>query len=137
MHILKYPEICYGPVPDRERAEKELADHPLLKTTKGAMDYLDLHLNRVEDLVPKLTDKSWSFWSVLQRVKAKKSFINTTLALRMIAVWHQDNQEFLAGMADRVEEKYLADPQGVLARHFHYVTFLLRKIAKIDQGKDF
>ena len=55
------------------------------------MEYLELHLNRVQESYAVYSRRGWDFWTVLLRLKAKKTFTNTR-ALRMIMVFHHENK---------------------------------------------
>lgn len=90
------------------------------------MKYLELHLNRTEDNYAYLTAGGKDFWTVLLRLKAKKSFTNTTRALRMIMVFHHEDKELLGQMAVRIKEKQ--EQVSELVPHYSYLLRLLKKL---------
>ena len=126
MKLLEYPEIRYGPLPKVEQAQRLLLPRPDLQTPEGAMKYLELHLNRIEDNYAYLTAGGKDFWTVLLRLKAKKSFTNTTRALRMIMVFHHEDKELLGQMAVRIKEKQ--EQVSELVPHYSYLLRLLKKL---------
>lgn len=126
MKLLEYPEIRYGPLPKVEQAQRLLLPRPDLQTPEGALKYLELHLNRTEDNYAYLTAGGKDFWTVLLRLKAKKSFTNTTRALRMIMVFHHEDKELLGQMAVRIKEKQ--EQVSELVPHYSYLLRLLKKL---------
>lgn len=130
MKLLQYPEVRYGSLPKLEAAQKLLAPRPDLQALEGALDYLEMHLERVEKDYATVQRRGWDFWTVLERLKAKKSFTNTTRALRMIMVFHTKNKFLLNKMAVRIKEKL--ELGGVLAPHYEY---LLRQLALLGSSE--
>lgn len=126
MELLQYPEIRYGPLPKPEDAQKLLAPRPDLQVIEGALGYLELHLGRVEESYAALQRQGWNLWTVLSRMKAKKSFTNTTRALRMIMVFHRDNELLLNKMAMRIKEKLQLGDE--LAPHYRYLLRTLDRL---------
>ena len=126
MKYLKNPEKFYGPLLRTEKVDKMIADYPHLQNTEGALEYLEKHLGRVEENFAVLTNKDKGMWSYMLRVKAKNSFLNTTKALRVIMVYHKENEKFLGKLAARVAEKL--EEQDELAPHYSY---LLRQVEEI------
>lgn len=127
MKLLEFPEVRYGPLPKWDAAAKLLKPRPDLQELEGAMEYLDLHLNRVAESYSILQKKETGFWGFLGRLKAKKEFINTTRALRMIMVFHRENKGVLDQMAKAIKEKL--DQDDELALHYSY---LLRLLAELE-----
>ncbi len=130
MKLLQYPEIRYGPMPKVAAAQKLLGPCPDLQVLDGALKYLELHLARVEESYAVLQRKGWDFWTVLDRMKAKKSFTNTTRALRMIMVFHHEDKVLLNKMAVRTKEKLASGDE--LAPHYRY---LLRMLARLGSAE--
>lgn len=131
MKLLENPRARYGQLPPREKAAKLLAPHQWLQTREGALDYLEKHIGRVEELYSLLTEREMNMWAVLQRLKAKKQFTNTVRALRVIMVWHSDDRELLAQMKSRLEEK--REQGGGLQAHFAYLLSELQSLLQ-DSG---
>lgn len=130
MKLLQYPEIRYGPLPRLEAAQKLLDPRPDLQVLEGALDYLELHLARVEKSYATLQRKGWDFWTVTERMKAKKAFTNTTRALRMIMVFHHENKFLLNKMAARIKEKL--ELQDELAPHYRYLLRMLDQLGSSE-----
>lgn len=130
MKLLQYPEIRYGPLPRLEAAQKLLAPRPDLQVMEGAMEYLELHLNRVQESYAVYSRRGWDFWTVLLRLKAKKTFTNTTRALRMIMVFHHENKAVLDKMAARIKEKLALE--DALAPHYRYLLRLLASLGSAE-----
>lgn len=129
MNLLENPQARYGPLPKLELAEKLLAPHPHLKTRQGAMEYLEKHIARVEEVFALFSNSDSSIWAVLQRLKAGKQFANTVRALRVIMVWHGADQELLAEMKSRLEQR--RDEHSGLKEHYSY---LLTQLAALQNG---
>lgn len=130
MKLLQYPEVRYGPLPRLEEAKKLLEPRLDLQVTDGALEYLELHLARVEENYAAINSKGMDFWTVLGRIKAKKSFTNTTRAMRMIMVFHHENKYALNKMAERIKQKLeLGDD---LAPHYSYLLRLLAQLGSSE-----
>lgn len=132
MKLLDNPEVRYGPLPRLEAAQKLLDPRPDLHVSEGALEYLELHLARVEESYSILHRREKGFWSFLERLKARKTFTNTTRALRMIMVFHHENKYCLNKMAVRIKEK-LAQKDD-LAPHYSYLLRLLAKLGSSEAG---
>lgn len=130
MRLLEYPEVRYGPLPRLEAAQKLLELRPDLQGSEGAMEYLDLHIGRVEESYATLLNKDRDFWSVLDRLKAKKAFTNTTRALRMIMVFHTKNKYVLNQMAVKIKAKL--EEKDELAPHYSYLLRLLAELGSTE-----
>lgn len=130
MKLLQYPEIRYGPLPKLEAAQKLLAPRPDLQVEEGALEYLELHLNRVQESYATWKRRGQDFWAVLMRMKAKKAFTNTTRALRMIMVFHQEDKAVLDKMAVRIKEKLALEDD--LAPHYRYLLRLLARLGSAE-----
>lgn len=129
MKLLENPEVRYGPLPALEAARRLLEPRLDLQVYEGAMKYLNLHLNRVKECYGALSRAETGFW---QRFKAKAAFTNTTRALRMIMVFHQENRFVLNEMALRVkaEREVVKD----LMPHYEYLLSLLKALGSREAG---
>jgi len=87
---------------------------------------MELHLSRVEEAYADYSAKGYDFWTIIKRVKAKKTFTNTTRALRMIMVFHHENLYVLRKMADRLKEKLELGDE--LASHYSYLLSQLEEL---------
>lgn len=134
MKLLKYPEILYGPLPAIEAAQKLLENRLDLQVYEGAMEYLELHLKRVQECYATLVSRDRGFWDFWQRVKAKKAFINTTRALRMIMVFHKANRFVLNEMAIRIKKELEQDSE--LTPHYEYLLCLLKELGSREAGAE-
>jgi len=124
--LLENPEVRYGPLPRIEAAQNLLEPRPDLQVYEGAMEYLELHINRIKECYQTLQTKDRGFWAFSLRLQAKKAFTNTTRALRMIMVFHQENPFVLNQMAIRIKEELEEDTP--LAPHYHYLLRLLKEL---------
>jgi hypothetical protein len=125
MDILSNPKLRYGPLPESEQAEKMLRSHDHLHTQNGAMEYLEKHLSRVKEYYWDLADKDKNIWSVLQRLKTRKLFFNTTKALRVIMAYHKGDLDLLNRMAGRIEQEPW---DNELDNHYRYLLSLLEEL---------
>lgn len=120
MELLENPEVRYGPLPSIEAARRLLEPRLDLQVYQGAMDYLNLHLARIQECYAVITEKK-GFW---HRYKAKAAFTNTTRALRMIMVFHRDNMFVLNEMAKKIKTEM--DGVEELRPHYLYLLSLLK-----------
>ncbi|HBI57189.1 MAG: hypothetical protein PHT52_01835 [Eubacteriales bacterium] len=134
MKLLENPEIRYGPLPGIEAAQKLLEPRLDLQVYEGAMDYLELHLSRVQECYATLMSRDRGFWAFMQKLRAKKAFTNTTLALRMIMVFHQKNPFVLNQMVIRIKRELEKDNE--LKPHYEYLLRLLKKLGSREAGAE-
>lgn len=131
MKLLENPEVRYGPLPEIQGAKALLESRPDLQAYEGAMEYLELHLDRVKDCYGTIEVRGRGIFAWLQRVKARQAFTNTTRALRMIMVFHQENPFVLNQMALRIQEELGAT---ALELHYQYLLRLLNKLGSREAG---
>jgi len=134
LKLLEYPEIRYGPLPEMEAAQKLLEPRLDLQVYEGAMEYLELHLNRVQECYATLVSQDRGFWAFMLKAKAKKAFTNTTRALRMIMVFHRENKFVLNEMANRIKKELEQDSE--LTPHYKYLLRLLKKLGSREAGAE-
>ncbi|MDD4657913.1 MAG: hypothetical protein PHW26_02590 [Eubacteriales bacterium] len=132
MKLLENPEIRYGPLPRIEAAQKLLEPRPDLQVYEGAMEYLELHLKRVQECYATLMSRDKGFWAFMLKAKAKKSFTNTTRALRMIMVFHRENKFVLNQIALRLKNEL--EQGSVLKPHYEYLLRLLQELGSREAG---
>ena len=128
MKLLDNPELRYGPLPRPEAAQALLEPRPDLQTSKGALEYLELHLGRVRECLVPLAGRDRGLWSFILRNKAKAAFTNTTRALRMIMVFHRESSYVLSEMARRIREEQ--QEEKALEPHYEYLLRLLHELGK-------
>ncbi len=134
MKLLKNPEVRYGPLPRIEAAQKLLEPRLDLQVYEGAMEYLELHINRIQECFQTLQSQEKGYWAFIQRLQAKKAFKNTTRALRMIMVFHQENPFVLNQMAIRIKEEL--DRETELASHYEYLLRILKELGSREAGAE-
>ncbi len=132
MKLLKNPEVRYGPLPRIEAAQKLLEPRLDLQVYEGAMEYLELHINRIQECFETLQSVG-RYWTI-QKLQAKKAFTNTTRALRMIMVFHQENPFVLNQMAIRIKEEL--DRETELASHYEYLLRILKELGSREAGAE-
>lgn len=130
MKLLENPEVRYGPLPRIEAAQKLLEPRLDLQVYEGAMEYLELHINRIKECYQTLQAGERGFWALSLRLQAKKAFTNTTRALRMIMVFHQENPFVLNQMAIRIKKELEEDTP--LAPHYDYLLRILKELGSRD-----
>lgn len=131
LKLLKNPEVRYGPLPGIEAARELLAHRLDLQVYEGAMEYLDLHLGRVQDCYEILSSSPKRLATIKRKIKARWAFINTTRALRMIMVFHRENPFVLNQMAIRIKGM---PGQNGLKPHYEYLLRLLISLGSREAG---